>query len=184
MIPHACRARSLLLAGLSVAGLLAATPPRVTAGELEQPTFRKGLWSFQRTIERIHGPSERNSLLHKQQMMRCVDPNMAMKAIFASPPIGKCNSSKPVRIQNRYVFAVRCDYLGPVRTEIIVDSDTSYTEVNVLSVGARPRKDIVIARRLGDCEHADARSAPPELSMATISGSIGHQLAIEEPQRR
>ena len=183
-MPNACRTRSLLLAGLSVAGLLAATPPRVTAGELEQPTFRKGLWSFQRTIERIHGPSERNSLLHKQQMMRCVDPNMAMKAIFATPPVGRCHSSKPVRIDNRYVFAVRCDYMGPVRTEITVDSDTSYTEVNVLSVGAEPRKDIVIARRLGDCERADARPAPPDLNMATVSGPIGHQLEIESAQRR
>jgi len=183
-MPNACRTRSLLLAGLSVAGLLAGTPSRVTAGEVEHPTFRKGLWSFQRTIERIHGPSERNSLLHKQQMMRCVDPNMAMKAIFASPSIGRCHSSKPVRIENRYVFAVRCDYMGPVRTEITVDSDTSYTEVNVLSVGSQPRKDIVIARRLGDCERADARPAPPDLSMATVSGPVGHQLEIEVPQRR
>jgi hypothetical protein len=184
MMPHACRTPSRLLVGLALAGLLAAPPSRAAADELQQPTFRKGLWSFQRTIEQIHGSQQRNSLLHKEQMMRCVDPSLAMKAIFASPPIGKCSSSKPVRIDNRYVFAVRCDYMGPVRTEIIVESDASYTEVNVLTVGALPRRDMVIARRLGDCERADARPEPADLSTAAISEPVGHQLAIEAPQRR
>src|SRR5262245_32285432 len=130
------RTRSWLLVTVSVAGALAATPARVTAGDVEQPSFRQGLWRFQRTIERIHGPSEPNSLLPKQQMVRCADPSVAMKGIFASPPVGKCVSSKPVLTQNRYVFAIRCDYMGPVRTEIIVDNDASYIEVNELKVGS------------------------------------------------
>jgi hypothetical protein len=184
LMPHARRTPSWLLAGISVAGLLAAAPSPVSAGELDQPTFRKGLWSFNRTIEHIHGPDKRNTLLHKEQMMRCVDPSVAMKLIFASPPIGKCSSSKPVRIDNRYVFAVRCDYMGPVRTEIIVDSDAAYTEMNLLTVGAMPRRDTVMARRLGDCDRAAARPGPPEINTVAASEPVGHQLAIEQPEPR
>jgi hypothetical protein len=179
MMLSARRARSWLLVTVSVAGAHAAASAHVMAGDIEQPTFRQGLWRFQRTIERIHGPSEPNSLLHKQQMVRCADPSVAMKAIFASPPVGKCVSSKPTLMQNRYVFAVRCDYMGPVRTEIIVDDDTSYIEVNELKVGKEPRRDVVIARRLGDCTNPAARREPPELIEAASADFTGHQLNIE-----
>jgi hypothetical protein len=73
--------------------------------------------------------------------------------------------------------------MGPVRTEIIVDSDAAYTEVNVLTVGALPRRDMVIARRLGDCDRAAARQAPPEITTVAASEPGGHPLAIEAPER-
>ena len=41
--------------------------------------------------------------------------------------------------------------MGPVRTEIIVEGDAHYTEVNELSVGIFPRRETVIAHRVGDC---------------------------------
>jgi hypothetical protein len=162
----------------------AAAAADTSAAEVAQPSFRQGLWSFQRTIERIDGASQPNSVLHKQQMMRCADPSVAMKAIFASPPIGKCTSSKPIQIKNRYVFAVRCDYLGPVRTEITVDSETSYTEVNVLALGKPPRRDVVIARRLGDCTGADARGDVSNISTVPSPELTGHQLTIETRRRQ
>jgi hypothetical protein len=123
------------------------------ADEVQSPQFRAGLWSFQRTIERIREAPHQNQLLIKEETTRCVNPSLAMKGIFASPNIGNCTSSKPEFTLDRYVFANRCDYLGPVRTEIIVDNDASYTEINVLSVGNFPRRDMVVAQRLGDCEN-------------------------------
>jgi hypothetical protein len=124
------------------------------ANEIESPQFRKGLWSFQRTLERIREAPNLNQLLAQETMTRCVDPSLAMKAIFSSPSIGSCSSSRPEMIENRYVFSMRCDYMGPVRTEITVESDEAYTELNVLSVGAFPRKDTVVAQRIGDCDTA------------------------------
>ena len=50
---------------------------------------------------------------------------------------------------------MRCDYLGPVRTEITVESDAAYTEVNEVAVGKYPISDTVIARRIGDCTSGD-----------------------------
>ncbi len=124
----------------------------VSAAEIEAPQFRKGLWNFHRTIERIRDASYGNQVLVQEEMTRCVDPNVAMKAIFASPSIGNCHSTRPERIGNRFVFARRCDFMGPVRTEITVESDVAYTELNVLSVGETPRQDLVVARRIGDCD--------------------------------
>ena len=126
------------------------------------PTFRKGLWKFVRTLE-IVTHTRGNQKLLEREMTRCVDPTTAMKATFASGPVGNCHSSKPEKINNRYIFSNRCDYMGPVSTVITVQSDEAYTEVNEIHVGL-PRKDLVVARRVGDCrdEHA-ALGEPADL---------------------
>src|SRR6266576_2145843 len=121
------------------------------------PTFRKGLWKFVRTLEIVTHSSGRQKLLERE-MTRCVDPTMAMKATFASAPVGNCHSSRPEKINNRYIFSNRCDYMGPVSTVITVQSDEAYTEVNQLSVGKLPRTDLVVARRIGDCQDDDTKN--------------------------
>ena len=88
-------------------------------------------------------------------MTRCVDPTIAMRATFASPDVGACHSAKPRKEGNRYTFPMRCDFMGPVRTEINVASDVSYTEINEVAVGTFPKTDTVIARRFGDCKGSD-----------------------------
>ena len=138
---------------VAVLSSLCVTSP-VKADDVESPQFRKGLWNFQRTIERIREAPHLNQMLVQEEMTRCVDPSLAMKGIFASPSIGNCSSSKAQRIGNRYVFAKRCDVMGPVRTEITVQNDESYSELNLLTVGAFPRRDLVIARRVGECDTA------------------------------
>ena len=89
-------------------------------------------------------------------MTRCVDPTQAMKATFSSASIGSCHPSKPEKISNKYIFSNRCDYMGPVSTVITVQSDEAYTEVNELRVGQIPRKDLVVAKRIGDCREDSA----------------------------
>ncbi len=72
-------------------------------------------------------------------MTRCVDPTHAMKATFSSASIGSCHSSRPEKVSNKYIFANRCDYMGPVSTVITVQSDEAYTEVNQVTVGKLPK---------------------------------------------
>jgi hypothetical protein len=97
-------------------------------------------------------------------MTRCVDPTQAMKATFSSASVGSCQSSRPEKVNNKYIFSNRCDYMGPVSTVITVQSDEAYTEVNELTVGQLPRKDLVIAKRIGDCrEDRAALSGPSDL---------------------
>ena len=92
-------------------------------------------------------------------MTACVDPTQAMKATFASPSVGNCVSAKPEKVANQYIFSNRCDYMGPVSTTITVNSADSYTEMNELTAGDLPRVELVVAKRLGDCEDGALKAA-------------------------
>jgi hypothetical protein len=136
-----CTFASIVSAGLLVLPTIAHTS--------DWPKFRKGLWQFERTLA-ANGSA---GVIFKREMTRCVDPSEAMKETFRSSSVGTCRSSRPDQVEgNKYVFAQRCDYMGPVRTTIVVESDTAYTEVNEVKVGALPRTDTVIARRIAECD--------------------------------
>lgn len=133
------------------------------------PTFRKGMWHFVRTLEIVTHRNVRHKLF-KREMTRCVDPTQAMKATFSSASIGNCHSSRPEKISNKYVFSNRCDYMGPVSTVITVLSDEAYTEVNEVRVGQVPRTDLVIARRISDCDSASLDSVAGEVAQGRTRG--------------
>jgi hypothetical protein len=124
------------------------------AEEFAGPSFRSGMWEFERTLEHTGSlPTlPQATFSTKQQVARCVDPTEAMKETFRASSIGGCQSVKPRKLDNRYVFTLRCDFSGPVRTEIEVESDAAYTEINEHTVGKFLRRETVIARRVGDCE--------------------------------
>ena len=126
------------------------------------PSFRKGMWHFVRTLELVAHRKTKYRLLERE-MTRCVDPTVAMKATFSSPSVGNCVSAKPEKSDNRYIFSNRCDYMGPVSTVITVNSEESYTEVNELSVGKLPRTELVVARRIGDCQGDAKNSSGPSV---------------------
>ena len=135
-----CGAIALMTAAVAASSLARAEP-------FDGPQFRKGLWRFDRTLEYSD-----NRIARREEMTRCVDPTNAMKGIFASRDIGNCRSTKAERIENGYAFANRCDYLGPVRTAITVLSEEAYTELNISKSGGFQQVDMVIARRIGDCD--------------------------------
>jgi hypothetical protein len=141
------------LFGAIVGGVLALLANRpANAESFEGPSFQQGMWHFERKLERIGRPSKQRSVIMRQEMTRCVDPTNSMKATFASPDIGHCRSAKPDVHGHQYYFSMRCDYMGPVKTTITVESKAAYTEVNEMAVGPFPRVDTVIARRIGDCQ--------------------------------
>jgi hypothetical protein len=136
-------------------------PSAVSADEgFSGPTFRRGMWRFVRTLEIVTHSNVSQKLLERE-MTRCVDPTQAMKATFASSSVGSCHSAKPEKINNKWIFSNRCDYMGPVSTVITVQSDEAYTEANELHVGQLPRKDLVIAKRVGDCREDSASLIQP-----------------------
>jgi hypothetical protein len=138
--------------GLVLASLVL-SPSLATAASdsFEGPSFRQGMWRFERTMERVHAPTANRYVLMQQDTTRCVDPTISMKETFAHRDVGRCHSLDPEKVSNRYIFPNRCDYMGPVRTEITVESDSAYIEVNALNVGAAPVVDTVVARRVGEC---------------------------------
>ena len=156
--------KKLLTRSLSLAVALTVLAPVLPSHAYAQdgfggPTFRKGLWKFVRTVEIGTRSNGRQKLLERE-MTRCVDPTHAMKATFSSAAVGSCQSAKPEKINNRYIFSNRCDYMGPVSTVITVQSAEAYTEVNEMNVGL-PRKDLVVARRVGDCQEEHAALGEP-----------------------
>jgi len=147
-------ARGMIARGVAMVVIGCGLAASSKAEEFAGPSFRKGIWQFERTLE-YTGPSQsppHTALSIRHEMTRCVDPTESMKETFKPMSVGACHSAKPEKIDNRYVFSLRCDYLGPVRTVIEVEGDGAYTETNELIVGDFPRKDTVIARRVGDCE--------------------------------
>lgn len=134
---------------------------QANAETFEGPSFRKGMWHFVRTLDLVVHRKSKQRLLARETT-RCVDPTHAMKATFSSPSVGSCISSKAEKSNNKYTFANRCDYMGPVSTVITVQNDESYTELNEMTAGEAPRTELVVARRVGDCEDQSqnpARSA-------------------------
>ena len=121
------------------------------------PSFRKGMWHFVRTLELVTHRKTKHRL-QEREMTRCVDPTVAMKATFSSPSVGSCVTATPEKSDNKYTFANRCDFMGPVSTVITVHSDESYTELNEVSVGKLPRQELVIAKRVGDCQEDAQKS--------------------------
>ena len=133
---------------LIIAGVI---PSQARADGFDGPSFRKGLWHFVRTLDLVAHRTTKQRVLQRE-MTACVDPTQAMKATFASPSVGNCVSAKPEKIDNKYVFSNRCDFMGPVSTTITVNSEESYTEQNELNVGEIPRVELVVAKRIGDCQ--------------------------------
>jgi hypothetical protein len=152
---------------IALSATLLASHSAVAEENFSGPTFRKGMWRFVRTLEIGTSSNVRQKLLERE-MTRCVDPTQAMKATFSSPSVGNCHSSRPQKINNKYVFSNRCDYMGPVSTVITVLSDEAYTEVNQINVGQAPRTDRVIARRISDCHEDRAALGPPTAEPSAV----------------
>jgi hypothetical protein len=145
------------VAVLALSATLAQSTMRATAQteHYDGPTFAKGLWRFERSFE----VSSQNRVMPNarrvrvdQPVTRCVDPTEAMKETFRPGSVGNCRSSAPQKHQNTYHFANRCDYLGPVQTMIVIESSTSYRETNEFKGASAGKKEVVVARRIGECE--------------------------------
>ena len=136
---------------LMAAAVLFSSFASANAADVDPPKFRGGLWRFQRTVEYVRRPPHENLVVSKTEATRCVDPNIAMATIFASPPVASCRSELPLRFDNQYVFGTRCDFMGPVSTVITAESESAYSEINLLVTDTLPKRDTVIARRVGEC---------------------------------
>jgi hypothetical protein len=122
------------------------------------PTFRSGLWKFERTLEADGKPTNRlptSGLPIDREMTRCVDPTSALKAEFTPSHFGACKT-KDVRKTDGggYVFQRACESGVPIETQIDVKNDSAYTEINQGSIGKISTKETVVAQRVGGCDAA------------------------------
>jgi len=136
-----------------LSGFLSCLGASAQAEEFAGPSFRKGLWRFDRMVANGGGSATLPSatFVSSQQVTRCVDPTNAMRETFKAVVIGGCRSVTPEKIGNRYVFSLRCDFMGPARTTIEVQGESAYVEINEFIASKPPKTETIIARRLGDC---------------------------------
>jgi hypothetical protein len=142
-----------LRAGLAIAApaiaLFAATPACLA---YDGPTFRSGLWKFERTLQTDGRTTDRlqtSGLPIARETTRCVNPTQAMKGEFT--PFNACSTKDLRKTDKGYVFQKVCGGGTPIRTEIDVESDSAYTLINEGDIGKIPTKEIVVAHRVGDC---------------------------------
>ena len=122
------------------------------------PTFRSGLWKFERTLETNGEPTNRlqtSGLPIAREMTRCVNPTSAMKAQFTPQVFGACKAKNFRKTDGGYVFQKFCGSGAPIETQIDVKGDSAYTEINQGNIGKMSSKETVVAQRVGDCRHRD-----------------------------
>jgi hypothetical protein len=131
--------------------LFAATPACLA---YDGPTFRSGLWKFERTLETDGRETNRlqsSGLPIAREMTRCVSPTSAMKAQFT--PFGACKPKNFRQTDGGYVFQKFCGSGAPIETQIDVRGDSAYTLINQGNIGKMSTKETVVAQRVGDCRH-------------------------------
>ena len=161
-----CEGRSKsvsLRGGLAIAApaiaLFAATPACLA---YDGPTFRSGLWNFERTLETDGEATNRlqsSGLSIAREMTRCVNPTRAMKAEFTPLRVGACNTRDLRKTDQGYAFERICGGGAPITTEINVQGDSAYTQIIQGNIGKMSSKEIVVAHRVGDCDRRREQSS-------------------------
>jgi uncharacterized protein DUF3617 len=115
------------------------------------PVLRGGLWKFERTIE-TNGKS--SDLLQisgfARETTRCINPSRVLRFELTSG-LGFCPAQKVRKTDDTYVFQKVCRGTSPIRTEINVQGDSDYTEINEGKTGKIAAKETLVAHRVGDC---------------------------------
>lgn len=132
----------VLLAAMLAAGAAAAAD--------DWPVLRHGQWEFHRTME---GGGKGGSP-KAVQSTRCVNPTDDMKR--QKEMLGKsgCTFSPISRSGNVYSYSATCRMQGMSGTSksvITVDSDSAYTLRVESDFGGEPSRELLRARRTGDC---------------------------------
>ena len=138
----------LALAAAAIA-LVAATPACLAD---DAPTFRGGLWKFERTLEtdgQVTNRLQDNGLPIRQEITRCVNPTSAVKAEFT--PFEACKPQDLQKTDGGYALQRICGGSSPIKTQIDVKSGSAYTAINEGNIGKMSTKETVVARRVGDC---------------------------------
>jgi hypothetical protein len=54
----------------------------------------------------------------------------------------------------------------------VVDGDAAYREMHELAVGPTPRREVIVARRIGDCGGDGAAAEPLNVIPAIAAGAL------------
>lgn len=137
---------ALARAGLLMAALLTTA----TAWADDWPTLRHGMWEFSRTIETQGKPGKPQTL----QTRKCTNPTEEMKRQSEMLTKGGCKFTPVTRSGNAYSYSATCKMQGMSGTSksvLTVDSDGAYTLRVESDFGGESTREVLRARRAGDC---------------------------------
>ena len=116
----------------------------------DPPSFRKGMWEFTRTVEGQGAGGKPVKLTNK----KCTDPSADMKRMRELLAKQGCKASAVSSKGNTRTFSSTCQVQGVAvlsQNVMTVQSDSAYTVQVSSSGGGRSTKEILTARRVGDC---------------------------------
>jgi len=147
-----------LLFGTLLCAIAASAACGADAAPAGLPAFRPGLWSFSLTVNRY---GEKNPQV--RTMTRCADPGEEIRKKWLNLAAQACKFSPVTHTGNTYSYSSSCDSQGrqlQMKSVIVVDSDDSYRVDSQSHTLTQASREIVVARRVGDCPTRSA-AAPP-----------------------
>jgi hypothetical protein len=114
------------------------------------PPLKKGMWEFKRTVD-SQGAGAKPANLANQ---KCTDPAADMRRMNESMTKQGCKISPVSNKGNAYSFTSECQMQGvsiQSQSVITVESDSAYTTQVNSSAGGRSTKELLVAKRVGDC---------------------------------
>jgi len=137
-----------LLSFIAAGGYLAFFTRIIKAEDL--PAFRQGMWEFKRTVDNSGRPGK----LQMTESKKCTNPSADMKRQKAALSKAGCKFSPVSKSGNSYRFTTECTIQGVVgqsKSLITVESDSAYGVKVESRMGKQITKEILLARRTGDC---------------------------------
>lgn len=122
-----------------------------TAAAADQwPLLRHGMWEFSRSIETPGKGGKPQTMQTKQ----CTNPTEDMKRQNEMLSKGGCRFSPVTRSGNVYTYSAQCKMQGMAGTSksvLTVDGDSAYTIRIESDFGGEATREVLQARRTGDC---------------------------------
>jgi Protein of unknown function (DUF3617) len=131
--------------------LLAAALAVGQAAADEWPALRAGLWEFDRTIETPGVAGKPQTM----QTTNCTNPASDMKSQNEMLTKAGCKFSPVTRSGNTYSYSAVCKLQGVSGTSnsvLTVENDGAYTIRVESDLGGQPSRELLRAKRTGDCQ--------------------------------
>lgn len=144
---HAGSRTSIVVAGMLLLFACAAAGGPARADEL--PALRQGLWKFHRIVAG-----------KPMDVTRCTDPREDMKRQNEMLTKIGCRFTPLKKVGNTYTFSAECAIKNPAggtlasrsKSVITVESGSAYRVEVVTSSNGQTQKELLVARRVGDCK--------------------------------
>lgn len=112
------------------------------------PVLRQGRWQFDRTIEGM-GPAPQ-----KVSRTECIDPTANFRRQQEQLARAGCTVTPPTRRGDDYRYTARCTLAGTATVSesvMTVTGPDGYTVRVASTVDGKATREVLVARRLGDC---------------------------------